>query len=162
MLAKPNKNEIDQNQMLSQSKHGVEFLIVGCCKSFDFNDPKLAAHFLAEFNQVQPDGTSVATSDYMACLQDITNFQKINNFLSQFETNVKYLIQLLEQENDISMYIGKKQKSRQFVDCLSESQSDLQIPSSPDKPSAESSSLYIILNLLTLGLSKSVDERIVQ
>lgn len=72
------------------------------------------------------------------------------------------MIKLLEQENDISMYLDMKTKPRAFGEEVSESQqSDLNRAPLSEKQSPEDSSLYIILDLLLLGLWKSVDERIV-
>ena len=155
-LAPPKRKAtvIDKNQKLSQSRQAVEFLILGFCKSFDFETPMEAAHFLAEVPTKQPDGRVVTTSDYMECLQDIGNFQKINSFLSLLETNLTCLVQLLERENDISMYLGKQPKADLAVADLTESQSEANPATSPERPSPETASLNITMNLLTLGLSK--------
>lgn len=76
------------------------------CKSFDIYDPVEAAHFIAEVEVVDEYGATVAQSSYTKHLQDASNYEKINTFLNLLQTNLKYLIQLLEQENDLSMYLG--------------------------------------------------------
>ena len=76
------------------------------CKSFDIYDPVEAAHFIAEVEVVDAFGATVTQSNYTKQLQDVNNYEKINTLLNLLQTNLKYLIQLLEQENDLSMYLG--------------------------------------------------------
>ena len=105
----------DQNWKLNQCHHALEFIIVGYCKSFDFQNPLQVAHFVAEYDVQRDDGSSYSTSSYINCLQEMENFSKINNFLSILQTNLKHLIHLLEQENDVSFYIVRSAQDQPNV-----------------------------------------------
>jgi hypothetical protein len=68
----------------------LEFIIVAFCKAFGFQNPQIAAKFVA----------GGISSEYAQCVKNIDNFSKINQFLSLLQTNLKTLIRILESEND--------------------------------------------------------------
>ena len=67
-----NLQALDCKKLLSECNQSLEFIIVAFCRAFNFNKPALAAKFMA----------GGLNSQYAASLEEISNFKKINEFLS--------------------------------------------------------------------------------
>ena len=127
--------------ILSQCKQSLEFIIVALCQAFSFAHPRDAAKFISS----GPDSARPELTSYSLSLQDTNNFNRINRFLNLLQSNLNHLKRILTIELDISQVAL-----------------DSPIFPSDSKEQYEDTSLFIVMNLLILGLSQSVDIRIVQ
>lgn len=79
-----------KGKLLSECENSLEFILVSFCRAFEFQNGRQAFGFVS----------GVLNSQYAQCFKDMSNFPKINQFLSLVFTNLKTLIRILEQEND--------------------------------------------------------------